>query len=354
MKKAQGSLSNIPIASALGLLLLTGLLSGQAMADRDDQQRPDRQMQSGQNQGVTSGPGGQVQRGPRRDAAPRTGGQFQHGPSHNAVPRSGGYAQQGQSRSGSGSQHFERVEQGRDHYRSPSWQLDMRFHRDRYYPRHGSVVNALPPGYRDFRFRGNHYYFQGGVWFRSYGPNFVITAPPFGLVIPFLPYDYTTLWLGSVPYYYANDVYYTPYPSGGYVVVDPPVNIDSAVIGPPATEAPPTAAIYPPPGTAPPTAAIYPPPPPPPPSPDQSSETAIKVVPSPPEPAVNTNAEPMFVYPAKGQSASRMNKDRKACEKQATEQTDYDPAGNAVDMRQRNEYQSAVKTCLEGRGYTLK
>jgi hypothetical protein len=220
----------------------------------------------------------------------------------------------------------------------------MRFQHDRYYPRHGSIVNALPPGYRDFRFRGGHYYFQGGVWFSAYGPNFVITAPPLGIVIPFLPPDYTTLWFDSFPYYYANDVYYAPYQSGGYVVVDPPANIDSAVVGPPGEEEPPTAAIYPP------------PPPPPPPSSVQSSETetAIKVVPSPPEPAADAGSEPMFVYPAKGQSVSRMNKDRTQCAKQATGQTDYDPASGVGDTLQRDDYQSAVKACLEGRGYTVK
>lgn len=318
MKKAHGSLSNIPAASALGLLLVSGLLSSQAMADRDDQQRPAKQMQRDPNQGV----------------APK----LQRGPSHNAAPRPGGQIQRDHSRAGGELRHFERVERGRDHYRSPSWQLDMRFRRDHYYPRRGNIVNALPPGYRDFRFRGSHYYFQGGVWFRSVGLNFIVTLPPFGIVIPFLPPDYTTLWLGSVPYYYANDVYYTQYPSGpGYVVVDPPANIDSAVVGPPAAVAPPTAAIYPPP-----------------PPPVQQSETAIKVVPSPPEASVNTNPGPMFVYPAKGQSVSRMNKDRKECENQATGQTGYDPASGAVDTQQRNEYQSIMETCLEGRGYTLK
>ncbi len=302
MKKAHESLSNLRAASALGLLLLGGLQSSQAIADRDDQQRPGNQVQGGPNQGVAPNPVGQIQRGPRRDAGPRPDGQMQRGPGNDATPKSFGQFQRSPHRdsgpvqgeqmlrnqawSGGGSQYFERVEQGRDRYRSPSWQLDMRFHRDRYYPRHGSVVNALPPGYRDFRFRGSHYYFQGGVWFRSYGPNFVIGAPPFGLVIPFLPYDYTTLWLGSVPYYYANDVFYTQYPYGsGYVVVEPPVTIDSAVIGPPAEVAAPAAAIYPPPGTAPPpAAAIYPPPPPSPGA--QSSETSMKVVDSPPEPVV--------------------------------------------------------------------
>ena len=322
MKKAQESLSRMRAASALGLLLLTGLLSSHALADRDDQQRPDRQLTRDAGRGVQQGPGWQVQLDQGRSVHP--------GP---VSPPRHDYR-------GGESRRIERVERSGDYYRSPSWQLDMRFQHDRYYPRHGNIVNALPPGYRDFRFRGSHYYFQGGVWFRGVGPNFVITAPPFGIVIPFLPPDYTTLWLDSVPYYYANDVYYTPYPSGpGYVVVDPPANIDSAVVGPPAAAVPPTAAIYPP---------------PPPPPLVQSSETAIKVVPSPPEPAANTNSEPMFVYPAKGQSISRMNKDRTQCAKQATGQTNYDPASGVGDTLQRDDYQRAVKTCLEERGYTVQ
>jgi len=34
------------------------------------------------------------------------------------------------------------------------------------------------------------------------------TRPPIGLVVTMLPPFYMTVWIGRVPYYYANDVYY--------------------------------------------------------------------------------------------------------------------------------------------------
>ena len=69
--------------------------------------------------------------------------------------------------------------------------------------------------------RGTRFFFLGGVWYRPYGPRFEIIAPPFGIVVPFLPPYYTTIWVGGMPYYYANEVYYAQSP-GGYMVVEPP------------------------------------------------------------------------------------------------------------------------------------
>ncbi len=364
MKYAPLSYSGMRVKSALCLFLLGGLLSTQAMADRDANQVPDRRMQHDQGSSGQPGPGWQIQAAPDRDVnqrpvnrpqrdhlrgvdrnltvQPGSSWQIQARPDRNTRQRPVNPPQRDTFRHGNDVGNIERFERGPDHYRSSNWQLDMRFQRDHYYPRRGSVVNVLPPGYRDFRFRGSRYYFQGGVWFRNVGANFVVTLPPIGIVIPFLPPDYTTLWLGPEPYYYANDVYYTPYPYGpGYVVADPPMNINDAVV------------VAPPAEVAPPAAAIYPPPPPP---FAQPTGTAIKVVPSPGETAdsASENSEPLFVYPERGQSQSRMKKDRNECAKWATEQTDYDPVKSTFDALQRDNYQAFVRTCLEGRGYSLK
>jgi hypothetical protein len=40
-------------------------------------------------------------------------------------------------------------------------------------------------------------------------------------MVPFLPLYYATIWIGGIPYYYANEVYYTQ-TAGGYIVVEPP------------------------------------------------------------------------------------------------------------------------------------
>ena len=65
-------------------------------------------------------------------------------------------------------------------------------------------------------------------------------APPPGLVISVLPPYYSTVWFGGVPYYYADNVYYTWQPDqNGYAVVDPPENADAPSPPPDdATEAP--------------------------------------------------------------------------------------------------------------------
>ena len=78
----------------------------------------------------------------------------------------------------------------------------------------------------------SRYYFHEGVWYRPYGRGFVVVAPPFGLIVPFLPLYYTTLWVGGIPYYYANEIYYTQ-TAGGYMVVEPPKG--EAAQAPPAT-----------------------------------------------------------------------------------------------------------------------
>ncbi len=45
----------------------------------------------------------------------------------------------------------------------------------------------------------------------------------FAWFLPILPLAYATYWYSGVPYYYANDVYYTWNPSyDGYVATDPP------------------------------------------------------------------------------------------------------------------------------------
>jgi hypothetical protein len=67
-------------------------------------------------------------------------------------------------------------------------------------------------------YHNTRYHFQGGVWYRPEGRRFLVVAPPIGLFIPFLPPFYSTIWFGGIPYYYANEVYYTQ-TVGGYAVV---------------------------------------------------------------------------------------------------------------------------------------
>jgi hypothetical protein len=133
-----------------------------------------------------------------------------------------------------------------------------------------------------------------------------VVAPPIGLFVPFLPLFYTTLWLNGIPYYYANETYYTETP-GGYVVAEPPQGDIS--------QTPPTV--------------------------DENTESK------------------MFIYPRNGQSEKQQANDRYECHKWAVDQTSYDPtniSGIPADqiMQKRSDYQRAMAACLDSRGYTAK
>ena len=92
-----------------------------------------------------------------------------------------------------------------------------------------------------------------------------------GVVISVLPPDYSTVSIGGVPYYYANDVYYTwDAAQNGYVVVAPPANAAN---------------------------------------------------PSPPP----SGHEDLIIYPKDGQDAARQAADRYDCHSWAKTQTGFDP-----------------------------
>lgn len=183
---------------------------------------------------------------------------------------------------------------------------DMGHGHDHVYPARGHYVEVLPGGHREVFFGKERYYFHEGVWYRPYGPRFVIIAPPFGIVVPLLPPFYTTLMIGGVPYYYANEVYYTQ-TAGGYMVVEPPGGV---------TQAPPSAGQMP--------------------------------------------SEQSFIYPRQGQSEQQQAKDRYECHSWAVNQTHYDPTQPPAGMpaaqmsQKRADYQRAMGACLDARGYTVK
>jgi hypothetical protein len=184
---------------------------------------------------------------------------------------------------------------------------DSRYQHDRYYPVRGQYIERMPGGHRVVVYGRTRYYFHGGAWYRPQGRRFVVIAPPFGMVVPFLPPYYATIWVGYAPYYYANDVYYAQ-GAGGYVVVEPPKGDVSQ--------------------TAPPT----------------GQPTTGQV----------------FIYPRQGQSEQKQTTDRYECHSWAVSQAGYDPTHPPAGMPEaqmlpkRADYQRASAACLDGRGYTVK
>lgn len=189
---------------------------------------------------------------------------------------------------------------------SPDYRLDKRFDHNRSYPREGHTVRILPRKRHPIHFRNRDYYYFGGVWYQPSGLDFVVIHPPLGIIVPILPPFYTTLWLGDLPYYYANGVYYQWRADlNGYEVVDAP-DIPE----------------------------------------DKQPTTYL--------------ADKLFIYPKKGQSKEQQADDRYACHRYGVEESKYDPSQPPTGVstenlsQQRENYQRAMKACLEGRGYSVR
>ena len=188
--------------------------------------------------------------------------------------------------------------------------VDSRYQHNRSYPARGQSFRSLPRDHRAVMYRQSRYYYSNGIWYRPYRGQYAVVTPPVGLFVTFLPLAYTTIWMSGIPYYYANEIYYTETP-GGYVVAEPPQGEVS--------EAPPDT--------------------------EQSEENM---------------ENKMFIYPRKGQSEKQQADDRYECHTWAMGQTNYDPTrippGITDDqvMQKRMDYQRAMASCLDARGYTAK
>ncbi len=229
-----------------------------------------------------------------------------------------GFAQQAQAEGSRGTGRASATRQGSTHAvtRGTATQqksfMDSRYQHNRSYPVRGQSVRSLPRDRRAVMHNHSRYYSSHGVWYRSHGGRYSVVAPPFGLFVPFLPLVYTTIWISGIPYYYANETYYTETP-GGYVVVEPPQDQGEVSETPPDTQ--------------------------------QSNEST---------------ENKMFIYPRKGQSEKQQANDRYGCHTWAVGQTNYDPtmipSGISADqiMQKRADYQRAMASCLDSRGYTAK
>jgi hypothetical protein len=229
-----------------------------------------------------------------------------------------GFAQQAQAEGSRGTGRASATRQGATHAvtRGTATQqksfMDSRYQHNHSYPVRGQSVRSLPRDRRAVMHDHSRYYSSHGVWYRPYRGRYAVVAPPIGLFVPFLPFAYTTIWISGIPYYYANETYYTETP-GGYLVVEPPQDQGEVSETPPNTQ--------------------------------QGNEST---------------ENKMFIYPRKGQSEKQQANDRYECHTWAVGQTNYDPtiipSGIPADqiMQKRADYQKAMASCLDSRGYTAK
>jgi hypothetical protein len=139
-----------------------------------------------------------------------------------------------------------------------------------------------------------------------------------------LPAVYATYWWGGIPYYYANDVYYTYNAAqSGYVVTDPPPvdsgDSDSAGGngGYTSTE------------------------------PGQVQSNQVQ--------SNDTGGGPnVYAYPKSGQSDEQQSTDRYECHKWAVAQSGFDPTHTSQGSGNTADYRRAMTACLDGRGYSAK
>ena len=193
--------------------------------------------------------------------------------------------------------------------------------------RWGRLCPRLPSGgipWRRVRAPGGYYYghgystgayWRGGYWHGGFWPR-AYYGLGFSWFLPILPLAYATYWYGGVPYYYANDVYYTYDPSyEGYVATDPPPAADSSA-GAEGSAVPPSAGAGPGPNAGP--------------APGDGAAIAGQI----------------FMYPKNGQSEEQQAKDKAECQQWAAQQ-----AGQVA--QNGSDYQRAMSACVEGRGYSV-
>jgi hypothetical protein len=189
----------------------------------------------------------------------------------------------------------------------PHMHLDARFAHNQVYHDRGFAMPGVPRGAYTIHRGRDTYFYHGGEWYRPNGRFSVVIGAPIGAFVPVLPPFYSTVWWDGVPYYYADDAYYTwDAEQNEYQVVSPPSGIESG-------------------GTT--TAPLD---------------------------------DTIFVYPKNGQSAEQQSQDRYECHRSAVLATGYDPTAPNTAMPsdtsadKRADYMRAQEACLDARGYSVK
>jgi hypothetical protein len=211
---------------------------------------------------------------------------------------------------------------------------------------YGGYRGGAYGGYRGGAYGGYHGYstgarWGGGYWHGGYWPR-AYYGLGFAWFLPVLPLAYATYWYGGVPYYYANDVYYTWNPAyDGYTATDPPPAMDSGGAaaapgaGAPYPGAPGAAAPYPAPGAGAPYAG----------APGAAAPYPGAGAPGATDPAAAGQQSRIFMYPKNGQSEEQQSTDRRECQQWAAQQAGQGAANSS-------DYQRALVACVEGRGYS--
>jgi len=161
-------------------------------------------------------------------------------------------------------------------------------------------------------YRGGYYGWRGGYyggwgccgWGWGWGYPLAL-----GLYVATLPYYYTTVWYGGIPYYYADNTYYQWDPNASqYVTVGPPAGAPPQASAPAGSGGPPSGSMD------------------------------------------------LMAYPKNGQTTEQQAKDKFDCHQWAVTQSGFDPTlgSSSAPASKSSDYMRAQAACLEGRGYSVQ
>lgn len=172
----------------------------------------------------------------------------------------------------------------------------------------GGYAGGYRGGYGGYGWRGGYGYgWRGYGGWGCCGWGWGWAGLGLGLYFATLPLYYQTYWWNGVPYYYADNTYYSWDPNvQQYVTVAPPAGLQ---------------------GQAAPTGS----------APQAGGD--------------------LMVYPKNGQSPEQQSKDRFECHQWAAAQSGFDPTlgtAPAGANNKRYDYMRAQAACLEGRGYSVQ
>lgn len=172
----------------------------------------------------------------------------------------------------------------------------------RHYHPIGFHVHFLPRTYISIFIGGVPYFYFDGIFYRHHVGGYIVVRAPIGAVVDVLPVGFISFYAGGFTYYYVNDTYYLwDADLGGYVVVAKPHGADKAV--------------------------------------------------------AEATAGRLYVYPKQGQDEEQQARDRYECHRWAVHQTDVDPSlaePGDISLADQREYKRAITACLDGRGYSVK
>ena len=103
-----------------------------------------------------------------------------------------------------------------------------RHHRYRHLPKRGKVIRRLGTDAIRIGFKGAHFRFHNGVWYRPHNKHFIVARAPFGIRVRILPVGHRRIVIGARSYFYYYGTYYikTDNLEDEYEVVAAPLNAE--------------------------------------------------------------------------------------------------------------------------------